>query len=182
MNPRRPRPVAALAVLLAASAASACEAPKTETRRQAVLGLNGSFLPDAKGFKIAAVDPVGPCAELRSADAAAGGSLERGDIVTAIDGRPFADRTEYFALLNQAVKDNKGKAKITVRDVRTGKSVVWIARPELVKMAGPAAPPAAERPTPPAADKPLVPPKGKPADESTIPLIPKDAPPVPRKG
>lgn len=126
-------------ILLAALFAGPVRADEaTETRDQAVLRLGGTFL-EGGGYRVSEVVLSGPGGNLSLLNAAqpTRGILDPGDIITAIDGRRFADHRELLDLLNDAYQRNGGSVQLTVVDVNTGKPVVWVARPEMTRMAVP---------------------------------------------
>lgn len=124
------RLVLALVIAVPAGPAGPADEPKTESRRQAVLRLSGRMLPNRGGYEVVDVDPNGPAANLRLTDnRPVRGTLEKGDVITEIDGKPFADLREYFDLLNDRVRANGGTVRLTVKDAHTGKAVVWVATP-----------------------------------------------------
>jgi hypothetical protein len=122
------------------SSASAQE-EKTESRLQAVLKVTGTFLPDTGGLKITEAPTSGPGANLILPDAVnpTRGILEIGDVVSEVEGKKFKDRREFLDLMNAAHAKNKGEVRITVKDANTGRVVVWISRPDVVRMDVPVA-------------------------------------------
>jgi len=112
---------------------------KTESRMQAVLHLDGMFLPDSGGLKITDAPTEGPGANLKQANNPTRLILERGDIITEIEGKKFRDRREFCDLMNEAHRKNEGKVRITVKDVSTSRSVVMVARPVVIRMDVPVA-------------------------------------------
>jgi hypothetical protein len=122
------------------SCASAQE-EKTESRLQAVLNVKGTFLPDMGGFKITEAPTSGPGANLMLPNAVnpTRGILQIGDVITEVDGKKFRDRREYLDLMNAAYAKNKSQVSITVKDAKTGRAVVWVSRPDAVRMDVPVA-------------------------------------------
>jgi hypothetical protein len=107
----------------------------TETRPQAILGMTGDMLPDGMGLKVATVRANGPAAKLTSAAKAnIPGILDRGDVITAVDGKAFASWRKYFDLLNDSNRKTKGKVRLTVLDISSGRTVDWIVAPEIAQM------------------------------------------------
>lgn len=87
---------------------------KTETRRQAVLRTSGEFLPNGAGYKVTAVDPDGPCAQMGHAtDPTVRGIMDVGDIVVKVDGRAVRDRRGLFDLLNDGQRKNGTVAELS---------------------------------------------------------------------
>jgi len=120
---------------------TAAQDEKTESRKQAVLQLTGEFVPDRGGFKVTAAPTEGPGANLELPNAAqqTRGILEKGDVITAVEGKAFRDRREFLDLMNDANARNNGRVRITVTDVSTGRAVVWVARPVVIQMEVPVA-------------------------------------------
>ncbi len=122
-----------------------------QVRTQAMLRVSGELLPERGGYKLTAVDPNGPCADLDKADFPGPGRmrgiLEVGDVILRIDGQSFADLAEFRRLLDAGYRANGGTVRLRVRDVSGTKSDDFIARPVLVQVADPAAekPPADPR-------------------------------------
>jgi S1-C subfamily serine protease len=99
-------------------------------RLQAMLRTRGEYLPDGKGYRITYVASDGPAANLAPDDGeSVRGVLDVGDVILAIDGKPFHDRREFLDLMNEAFERKGGKVPLRVQDVNTGKIKVWIARP-----------------------------------------------------
>jgi hypothetical protein len=122
--------------LLVGPGVSGQEKP-AEKRVQAVIRTGGNFLPG--GYEVTVVEPTGPAANLQMpGNPNIKGILDKGDVITAIDGKPFADRREFLDLLNSGASANGGKVQLTVRDVKNGQSVVWIANVVYAEMEVPA--------------------------------------------
>jgi hypothetical protein len=127
-------PIAGLLALGLAGAfgIAGAEEAKTETRLQAVLKIRGTILPDG-GYRVTEVNPDGPAANLDLPDAVrpTRGILEKGDVIVAVAGKSFADHRQFLDLMNQATRKG-GKVRLTVKDVNTGRTAVWIATPVYV--------------------------------------------------
>ena len=129
-----------LSALLVLSAAAPAQ-QKAEARLQAVLRISGKVLPDGAGFEITALDANGPAANLTPTNGTAvRGILEKGDVIVSVDGKKFSSLHEMMDLLNAGHTANRGKVTIGVRDTQTGRVVLWVARPELVRTEVPAGP------------------------------------------
>jgi C-terminal processing protease CtpA/Prc len=135
-------------VLLAVVAGWVCpqavyaqEKEKTESRKQAVLKVTGTFLPDSGGLKVTETPTSGPGANMEvPGDPNRRGILDAGDIIIEVEGKKFKDRREFLDLMNAAYAKNDGKVRITVKDVNDPKqSAVFITRPEVVQMDVPVA-------------------------------------------
>ena len=115
---------------------SAQEKEKTESRKQAVLQVTGTFLPDSGGLKITEEPKSGPGANMEvPGDPNQKGILEAGDIIIEVEGKKFKDRREFLDLMNAAYTKNDGNVRITVRDASDPKkSAVFVTRPEVVQM------------------------------------------------
>jgi len=133
--------VALTAVQIANARADDAKPEKTESRRQAVLKVTGTFLPDLGGLKITRAPTSGPGANMDLPNAAkpTRGILDVGDVITKVEGKKFKDRREFLNLMNAAYKKNKGQVRITVKDVNTRRAMVWLTRPEVVRMDVPVA-------------------------------------------
>jgi hypothetical protein len=135
----------ALAALLPATVYVALGAPaapaeeKTESRLQAVLQVYGTHLPDG-GLQITETPAEGPGANLESPKAAprTRGALEKGDVITTVEGQGFRDRRALLDLLNAAYRNRDGKVRITVKHARTNRFAVWVVRPVVVRLDVPA--------------------------------------------
>lgn len=95
-----------------------------------------------QGAKILTVNPAGPGAWMRSA-AGFRGTLEPGDVITAVDGKSVRGQVDYYEAMNAG---GKGK-KLTVKDKNTGKEVVWDVQAADVAPPAPPLPPNARRAT-----------------------------------
>ncbi|MGV3484475.1 MAG: caspase family protein [Planctomycetaceae bacterium] len=104
--------------------------------------VTGVFQPNL-GLRISNVDPSGPGAWMSSPNGRTRGILERGDVVIAINGRPVASNHAYF----EAINATNGDARITVRDVNTGRHFDWFVQPAPVRVVGPPSAPTEGRAT-----------------------------------
>lgn len=132
-------------LLTAAVGSSAPPTPGTvkEVQRvQPVLLVEGTFTRD--GLKVEKVTPGGPGTALQPVDGRPGikGSLEAGDIITAVDGIPIRNPGDFYDLLLSAYKRNNGSVKLSILDPATKKPLVWLAKPTLLRMNVTAAAPA----------------------------------------
>src|SRR5260370_9851330 len=93
-----------LILMEAASPVASADESASNRRRQAVLRLNGKFLPNGGGYAVSDIDPDGPGADMRSIDEdrPVRGTLEKGDVITKVGGKSFTDRREFFDRLNAA--------------------------------------------------------------------------------
>lgn len=87
------------------------------------LKVKGFF--DKDGLNIEDLDGDGPAANLSDADGNKGVTLEKGDIIREIDGKPVKSAADYVKALN-GVADNT-KVKLKVRDINTGKDQEFFA-------------------------------------------------------
>jgi S1-C subfamily serine protease len=88
---------------------------KTELDLKYCLKVKGYFSND--GFHIEEVDSDGPATRLSNADGQTVG-LEKGDIITEVDGKRIKSPQDYAKAMNGTA--DHAKTKIKVRDVRTG--------------------------------------------------------------
>jgi hypothetical protein len=96
----------------------------------------------AQGARVQAVNPAGPGAWMRLPDGTRG-ILEPGDVITAVDGMAVRSQADYYSAMNAG-----GKAKkLTVRDRKTGREVVWDVQAAEVVPPGPPPPGNARRAT-----------------------------------
>lgn len=128
--------------------------PTTENRLQAVLGIEVDELPGGKGLRVAGVRANGPATKLTSPATNVRGALEKGDVITAVEGQGFHDLREYFDLVNEANEKGKGRVRLTVLRRGTGPAADWVAAPEVARVDVPAAAPGAARRLPKIADVP----------------------------
>ncbi len=86
------------------------------------LKVKGYF--DDKGFNIEEVDDDGPAVKLSNGQ---GGAirLEKGDIITEVDGKKIKSAQDYVKAMNGAADHSKTKVK--VRDVNSGDVVELVA-------------------------------------------------------
>jgi hypothetical protein len=78
------------------------------------------------------VFPGGPATRLVTAGSpATPGELERGDVITHVDGLPIRSQSDYYRAMYLSGARN-GQVTIRVRDVRTGRYIVWKATAEKV--------------------------------------------------
>jgi C-terminal processing protease CtpA/Prc len=150
-----------LSLAAALPVAVLAEEARTETRSQAVLKVRGTFVDG--GLKLSESPTSGPCADLEvPGEPTKRGLLEKGDVITAIDGKRFDGLRSFLDLMNEAHRAGRGRVRITVNDAATGVPADFIARPEVVRMEVPAAGPpdflkALGAPVPAAPDVPSVP-------------------------
>jgi S1-C subfamily serine protease len=90
------------------------------------LGFSGEEVT-GEGVRVVAVSPGTPATRLYKV----GGDntvfwLVRGDMITAVDGRPVRSLDDYYAALRAATP---GKVVLTVRDASTGESADWTTDP-----------------------------------------------------
>lgn len=128
--------------------------PATENRLQAVMGVEVDELPDGKGLRIAGVRANGPAMKLTSPATNVRGALEKGDVITAVDGQGFRDLREYFDLMNEANEKGKGRVRLTVLRRGTGPAADWVATPDVARVDVPAAAPGSARRLPKISDVP----------------------------
>jgi S1-C subfamily serine protease len=112
---------AASALGLAAAALAHADEPKKATVKlvpKYTLKVKGYFAGD--GFHIDEVDANGPAARL---DDGNGGTamMEKGDVITAVDGIPIRSPQDYARAMNGAADHSKTRVK--VKDVNTGKEM-----------------------------------------------------------
>jgi S1-C subfamily serine protease len=79
------------------------------------LKVKGYF--DKDGFNIEEIEEGGPATQLTGA----GMSLEKGDIITQVDGKPIKSAADYAKAMNGAA--DPAKVKLRVRDVNSGNEV-----------------------------------------------------------
>jgi S1-C subfamily serine protease len=89
------------------------------------LKVKGYFTKD--GFHLEEVEPNGPASHLDDGNGNAA-MMEKGDIITEIDGKPVKTPQEYAKAMNGAADHSKTKVK--VKDVRTGNEVEFTADAE----------------------------------------------------
>jgi S1-C subfamily serine protease len=79
---------------------------------------------DDKGLHIEEVDEDGPAHQVSNADGQ-GVQLEKGDIITEVDGKKIKSAQDYVKAMNGA--SDHAKTKIKVRDVRTEQEMDFVA-------------------------------------------------------
>jgi hypothetical protein len=80
------------------------------------LKVKGYF--DKDGFNLEEVDAAGPATKLATPDGMGMAMLEKGDIITEVDGKRIKSSDDYVKAMNDA--SDPAKLKLKVRDVRTG--------------------------------------------------------------
>jgi membrane-associated protease RseP (regulator of RpoE activity) len=88
---------------------------KTKIDLNYCLKVKGYFQAD--GFHIDEVDAGGPAATLSNADTA-NAQMEKGDIITEVDGKRIKSAQDYAKAMNSAA--DHAKTKVKVRDVNSG--------------------------------------------------------------
>jgi S1-C subfamily serine protease len=97
---------------------------KTKIELKHALMVKGYFA--AAGFHIEEVDADGPAARMSDAAGNEGvAMMEKGDVVTEVDGKRIKSASDYAKAMNGA-KD-PAKIKVKVRDVNTGREVEFYA-------------------------------------------------------
>jgi S1-C subfamily serine protease len=86
------------------------------------LKVKGFFTKD--GLNVEELDADGPAARLDDGNGN-GASMEKGDIIVEVDGKPVKSAKDYAKALNDA-KDHD-KVKLKVKDVNTGKDQEFFA-------------------------------------------------------
>jgi Astacin (Peptidase family M12A) len=121
-----------LTALLLSPVLLTAQTTKPVYRDQAVLMVDGEFGQD--GLKVKTQPLSGPGASMSRTENGkkVSGSLDPGDIVTAVEGKGFKDKREFLDLMDEAYRVNKGVLRITVKDVNSGKSFDWTVRPDLI--------------------------------------------------
>jgi S1-C subfamily serine protease len=96
---------------------------KTKLDLKHCLKVRGYF--DNDGFNLEEVDAGGPAEKLATSDGTGQAMLEKGDIITEVDGKPVKSADDYVKAMNGA--SDPAKLKLKVRDVRTGEEQEFIA-------------------------------------------------------
>ena len=108
--------------------------PSKEVKLHYRLLIAGEFLPRG-GLKVLSVNPAGPGANLIDVRRRNRGILDRGDVITRVNGTTLKSPLDYYKALNES-GERKGIALITVRDVNTNRESDWRARPARVVVIG----------------------------------------------
>lgn len=112
-------------------------APGTkEVRLRYQLLIGGRFTP--KGMRVLTVDPNGPGAHMSRLmrGQRVRGILERGDLITKVNGVVVTNPDTYFKALNKSGAGNAA-AIVTVRDVNSGQDIDWQVKAVKVQIIAP---------------------------------------------